>query len=178
MENPIDELHTLGDFIRWGASQFNHAQLFFGHGTENAIDEAVVLVSHALHLPPEIPDVMWPTRLTASEKQTVFEFFKQRVQQRIPAPYLTQEAWFANMRFYVDQRVLIPRSPIAELIEQQFEPWIDAHRIGRGVERYGRLALRDCRKQRSADGQGLEPSEVRAAGCDHGILLRRGPRTS
>ena len=129
MENPIDELYTLGDFIRWGASQFGKAQLFFGHGTDNAIDESVVLVSHALHLPPEIPDILWHTQLTYSEKQQVLELFNQRVQLRIPAPYLTHEAWFANMRFYVDQHVLIPRSPIAELVEQRFEPWVDAHRV-------------------------------------------------
>ncbi|OQY56659.1 MAG: ribosomal protein L3 N(5)-glutamine methyltransferase [Candidatus Parabeggiatoa sp. nov. 2] len=129
MEPIIDELHTLGDFIRWGASQFNKAQLFFGHGTDNAIDEAIVLVSHALHLPPEIPDILWHARLTYSEKLAVLECLNKRVQQRIPAPYITHEAWFAGLRFYVDQRVLIPRSPMAELIEQRIEPWIDANRV-------------------------------------------------
>ncbi len=125
MEPIIDELHTLGDFIRWGASQFNQAQLFFGHGTENAIDESVVLVSHALHLSREIPDILWHTRLTYSEKQSVLELLNKRVRERIPAPYLTHEAWFANLHFFVDQRVLIPRSPIAELIMREFEPWVD-----------------------------------------------------
>jgi len=134
MENPIDELHTLGDFIRWGMSQFNKAQLFFGHGTDNALDEAIVLVSHALHLPPQVPDILWQTRLTYAEKQKVFELFNQRVQQRIPAPYLTYEAWFANIRFYVDQRVLIPRSPMAEWIERRFEPWIEPRRVKRMLD--------------------------------------------
>jgi ribosomal protein L3 glutamine methyltransferase len=124
MDHTIDELHTLSDFIRWGASQFNKAQVFFGHGTDNAIDEAIVLVLHALHLPRTTPEILWHAHLTYAEKRQVLELLNQRLELRIPAPYLTQEAWFANLRFYVDQRVLIPRSPIAELIEKQFEPWV------------------------------------------------------
>jgi len=131
MRHVIDELYTIGDFIRWGTSQFNKAKLFFGHGTDNAIDEAVVLVSHALYLPREIPDILWYTRLTYSEKQQVFELLNRRVQERIPAPYLTGEAWFADLRFYVDQRVLIPRSPLAELIGERFEPWLESKRVRR-----------------------------------------------
>ncbi|KHD09224.1 SAM-dependent methyltransferase [Candidatus Thiomargarita nelsonii] len=134
MEPIIDELHTLGDFIRWGASQFNQAQLFFGHGTENAIDESVVLVSHALHLSREIPDILWHTRLTYSEKQTVLELLNKRVREQIPAPYLTHEAWFANLHFFVDQRVLIPRSPIGELIEREFEPWVEIDKVKRVLD--------------------------------------------
>ncbi len=132
MENSkfmINELHTVGDFIRWGATQFNKANLFFGHGTENAIDEAVVLVCHALHLPPEIPDVLWHSRLTTVEKQAILDLFNQRIEQRIPTPYLTGEAWFAQMRFFVDKQVLIPRSPIAELIEQGFQPWVESNEV-------------------------------------------------
>jgi len=131
MEHVIDELHTIGDFIRWGITQFNKAKLFFGHGTDNAIDEAVVLVSHALYLPREIPDILWYTRLTYAEKKQVLELFNRRVQERIPAPYLTHEAWFADLRFYVDLRVLIPRSPLAELIEERFEPWLESKRVKR-----------------------------------------------
>lgn len=134
MEHILDELHTVGDFIRWGTSQFNQAQLFFGHGTENAVDEAVVLISHALHLPEEIPDIFWHSRLTYSEKQSVLEIFNRRVRERIPAPYLNHEAWFAGLHFYVDQRVLIPRSPMAELIDARFGPWVKADQVKRMLD--------------------------------------------
>jgi len=127
----IKTLSTIGDFIRWGASQFNEAQLFFGHGTDNAIDEAVVLVLYALHLLPDTPNGFWQMRLTTREKQIIFNLLQQRVQQRIPAPYLTREAWFANLRFYVDSRVVIPRSPLAELIERHFTPWVEDGKVTR-----------------------------------------------
>jgi len=123
------ELQTIGDFIRWGASQFNQAQLFFGHGTNNAIDEAIVLIIYALHLPQEIPDILWHSKLTYVEKQTIIELFNIRTRDKIPTPYITKEAWFANLCFYVDHRVLIPRSPIAEIIEQRFEPWVEINKI-------------------------------------------------
>jgi ribosomal protein L3 glutamine methyltransferase len=134
MEYPIDELQTLGDFIRWGASQFNKAHLFFGHGTDNAVDEAMVIVYHALYLPLETPDILWHTRLTYLEKRAILELLARRVQERIPAPYLTHKAWFAGLNFYVDQRVLIPRSPIAELIEQRFEPWVTPSQVKRVLD--------------------------------------------
>ncbi|MCK5877290.1 MAG: 50S ribosomal protein L3 N(5)-glutamine methyltransferase [Candidatus Marithrix sp.] len=124
-----NELQTIGDFIRWGASRFNQAQLFFGHGTNNAIDEATVLVTHALHLSRELPDILWHSNLTYSEKQKIIKSFNTRITKNIPAPYITKEAWFANLCFYVNQDVLIPRSPIAELIEQKFEPWIDSDKF-------------------------------------------------
>jgi len=130
----VDELYTLGDFVRWGASQFNQAKLFFGHGTDNAIDEAVVLVLHALHLPLDTPEILWHMRLTYHEKCAVLTLLNQRIQQRMPTPYLTHEAWFAQLRFYVDQRVLIPRSPIAELIEQQFIPWVEPSAVRRMLD--------------------------------------------
>lgn len=125
----IDQLATIGDFVRWGASRFNEAGLTFGHGTDNALDEAFYLVTHALNLPHEIPSYMIETRLILEERTNVYELLQKRLTTRIPAPYLTNEAWFAGLSFYVDERVLIPRSPIAELIEAGFEPWVDANRV-------------------------------------------------
>ncbi len=124
-----DQLHTVRDFIRWGVSHFNAAGLYFGHGTDNALDEAVALVLHALHLPHDLPPHYLDARLTESEKKDVMLLLQRRVAERLPAPYLTGEAWFAGLPFYVDPRVLIPRSPIAELIEERFEPWLDPDEV-------------------------------------------------
>ncbi len=128
-----DQLHTLRDYIRYGISRFNAAeqagQLYFGHGSARAVDEVVYLVLHALHLPHDSDERYFDCRLTLEERQQVLALFEQRIEQRLPAPYLTHEAWFCGLPFYVDERVLIPRSPIAELIENQFEPWIDPERV-------------------------------------------------
>ncbi len=127
----LDQLHTLRDFIRLGVTLFNREKLYFGHGTDNALDEAVWLVLHALHLSPDFPADYFDTRLTAAEKCEVVALFERRVEERLPVPYLIHSAWFAGLEFYVDERVLIPRSPIAELIEQGFSPWIECERVGR-----------------------------------------------
>ena len=122
--DPCDELFSLRDFIRWGASEFTAANLYFGHGTDNAWDEAEQLVLHAVHLTPPLADEWLSARLTHTERKRVVENLTRRIQERIPAVYITGQAWFAGLPFTVDERVLVPRSPIGELIQQQFSPWL------------------------------------------------------
>ncbi len=119
-----DELFTVRDFIRWGVSEFNSAKLFFGHGTDNRWDEAEQLVLHAIHLQPPLSEEWLDARLTRAERERVLMNLQRRIDERIPAAYITGQAWFAGLPFIVDERVLVPRSPIGELIEQQFEPWL------------------------------------------------------
>ncbi|HHT00805.1 MAG TPA: 50S ribosomal protein L3 N(5)-glutamine methyltransferase, partial [Thiomicrospira sp.] len=118
-------LETVTDFIRWGGSLFKRANLFFGHGTDNAFDEAKVLVFYALELPADVPENYWLSKLTMQEKQQVTELFQRRIETRKPAAYLTGEAWFAGIRFIVNESTLVPRSPIAELIAQRYQPWVE-----------------------------------------------------
>jgi len=117
-------LETIQDFIRWGASLFSEANLFFGHGTDNALEEARLLVLHAIHQPNTLAIDLFNSRLTFVERQRVADIFIQRIETRKPAAYLIGEAWFAGLPFYVNESVLVPRSPIAELIEQAYAPWI------------------------------------------------------
>ena len=119
-----DELHTIVDLIRYGASRFNATGLTFGHSYDNAIDEATQLVLHALHLPHDLGPAYGQARVTAAEKGEILALFARRIDERVPAAYLTGEAWFAGLSFKSDKRALVPRSPIAELIESGFEPWL------------------------------------------------------
>lgn len=128
------ELATIIDFIRYGASRFNAAGLSFGHSMDNALDEATQLVLHALHLPHDLGPAYGQARLTAEEKQDVLALFTRRINERIPACYLTGEAWFAGLSFKSDHRALVPRSPIAELIEAGFEPWLGGREVSRALD--------------------------------------------
>ena len=128
------ELRTVIDFIRYGASRFNAAGLTFGHGFDNALDEATQLVLHALHLPHDLSPVYGQSRLVDAEKQAILDLFRRRLEERIPAAYLTGEAWFAGLSFKSDPRALVPRSPIAELIESGFEPWLGGREVTRALD--------------------------------------------
>ncbi len=119
------ELHTLRDFLRLAVSRFNAAGLFFGHGSDNAWDEAVYLALHGLHLPLDRLEPFLDARLLDSEKRELLKIIQRRIDERIPAAYLTREAWLGAHRFYVDERVIVPRSFIAELLDEQLAPWID-----------------------------------------------------
>ncbi len=125
------ELRSIIDFIRYGATRFQAAGLSFGHSFDNALDESTQLVLHALHLPHDLGPAYGQARLVAEERDAVLALFDRRINERIPACYLTGEAWFAGLSFKSDPRALVPRSPIAELIETGFEPWLG----GRPIER-------------------------------------------
>lgn len=119
------ELITVRDFIRYAVSRFNAAGLFFGHGSDNAWDEAVYLTLHTLHLPLDRLEPFLDARLLPEERVALLDITTRRCQDRLPAAYLTHEAWLGEHRFYVDDRVIVPRSFIAELLDEQLTPWID-----------------------------------------------------
>jgi ribosomal protein L3 glutamine methyltransferase len=118
------QLHTFRDLLRFSVSRLNEAGLFFGHGSSNAYDEAVYLILHTLHLPPDQMEIFLDARLTNMEVSQVLGIVKRRALEKIPAAYLTQEAWLGDFSFYVDKRVLVPRSFIAELLREQLSPWV------------------------------------------------------
>ncbi|VFP86979.1 50S ribosomal protein L3 N(5)-glutamine methyltransferase [Candidatus Erwinia haradaeae] len=120
LNEAVNDLRTIGDMLRWSVSCFTAADLHYGHGTDNPWDEAIQLILPTLCLPLEISDTVFSARLTYSEKQSIVDRVKCRVNDYIPVSYLTNKAWFCGYEFYVDERVLIPRSPIAELINQKF----------------------------------------------------------
>ncbi len=128
------ELQTIIDLIRYGGSRFNAAGLTFGHSYDNALDEATQLTLHALHLPHDLSPVYGNARVTEAEKEDVLSLFLRRIEERIPAAYLTGEAWFAGLSFKSDPRALVPRSPIAELIESGFQPWLGDHEVRRALD--------------------------------------------
>ena len=120
----ISELLTLRDWLRYAVSTFTEAKLTFGHGSENAYDEAAYLLLHTLHLPLDTLEPFLDAKLTAQEKTLLLDIFQRRVEQRIPAAYLTHEAWLGELKFYVDERVIVPRSFIAELLRDRLLPWV------------------------------------------------------
>ena len=122
--NPPQELETLRDWLRYAVSRFNQAALSFGHGSANAYDEAVYLLLHALHLPLDRLEPFLDARLSAAERNELAALLTRRVDDRVPAAYLTREAWLGEFRFHVDERVIIPRSFIAELMPEGLAPYV------------------------------------------------------
>ncbi|VFP79974.1 50S ribosomal protein L3 N(5)-glutamine methyltransferase [Candidatus Erwinia haradaeae] len=120
LNEAVNDLRTIGDMLRWSVSCFAAADLHYGHGTDNPWDEAIQLIFPTLYLPLEISDIVFSARLTYSERQSIVDRVEHRINDHIPVAYLTNKAWFCGYEFYVDERVLIPRSPIAELITQKF----------------------------------------------------------
>jgi ribosomal protein L3 glutamine methyltransferase len=124
-EQAQNELSTLRDLMRFAVSRFNEAGLFYGHGTDNAWDEAAYLLLHTLHLPLDQLDPFIDARLTGDERAALLKVIERRISERLPAAYLTNEAWLGDYSFYVDERVIVPRSHIAELLHEQLSPWVE-----------------------------------------------------
>lgn len=120
-----ESLITVRDWLRFAVSRFNEAGLFFGHGSDNAFDEAAYLVLHTLHLPLDRLEPFLDASLAHGEADQLKRVIERRVKERVPAAYLTREAWLGEYRFYVDERVIVPRSFIAELLREQLSPWVD-----------------------------------------------------
>jgi len=129
-----EHLLTLIDLIRHGTSCFNAAGLCFGHSHDNALDEATHLTLHALHLPHDLGPAYGQARISVEERDTVLALFQRRIDERIPAAYLTGETWFAGLNFKTDPRALVPRSPIAELIKSGFAPWLGGREVQRALD--------------------------------------------
>lgn len=119
-----ENFSTIRDLLRYAVTRFNAAKLFFGHGSSNAFDEAAYLILHTLNLPLDKLEPFYDARLLPDETAAVLKVIERRAVERVPAAYLTNEAWLGDYRFYVDERVIVPRSFIAELIPEQFSPWV------------------------------------------------------
>jgi ribosomal protein L3 glutamine methyltransferase len=125
-EKAVHELGTVRDWLRYAVSRFNHAGLVFGHGNTEAFDEAAYLILHTLHLPIDRLDPFLDARLLPYERERLAQILERRIQERVPAAYLTHEAWLQGYRFFVDERVIVPRSFLAPMILAHFQPWLEA----------------------------------------------------
>ncbi len=123
-DSPLENLITVRDWLRYAVSRFNAAGLFFGHGSSNAYDEAVYLILHTLHLPLDRLEPFLDASLLPEEGEQIADMLDRRVNERLPAPYLTHEAWLQGYRFYVDERVIVPRSFLASMLLEQMQPWL------------------------------------------------------
>ncbi len=118
-------LHTIRDWLRYAVSRFENSDIFYGHGTDNSYDEAVWLIMSALHLPHDTLNNFLDARLTSEENQHLATLIEKRVTEHTPTAYLVKEAWLRGFKFYVDERVIVPRSFIAELLEDGLQPWVE-----------------------------------------------------
>ena len=128
MKSP-EEVNTPYQFILWAEKCFDESDLFYGHGTDNAYDEAVYLILRGLGLSFELDDTELNQSLSKEAKDYLDALVRQRIEQCLPVAYILNEAWFCGLSFYVDERVLVPRSPIAELIGEKFSPWVNANEV-------------------------------------------------
>ncbi|WP_404362374.1 50S ribosomal protein L3 N(5)-glutamine methyltransferase [Marinobacter sp.] len=131
MIQPIDDLLTIRDLVRFACTRFAGSELFYGHGTDNVWDEAVHLVMRSVNLPLENNTLFLDARLTREERGVILERLDRRINERIPLAYLLGEAWFMGLPFRVDERVLIPRSPFSELLQSGMQPWIGDKQVNR-----------------------------------------------
>ena len=170
MKLSSDGLVSIRDFIRWATSRFNEAELFFGHGSDNALDEAMHLVMQVLQLPWDLPESYMDCRLTPRERSAVHALVKRRIEERKPLAYLLNRAWFCGQPYYVDERVLVPRSPVAELINQGFQPWLGDVKVERALDLCSGsgcigIAMAHCYPEASVDlldisGEALEVAHI------------------
>ena len=133
-QQALSTLRTPRDCLRWGESALRRGEVFLGHGTDDHGDECLALLMHVLALPLDSDPRLLDARLLPDEIEDYVALVIRRVNERVPTPYLTHQAWFCGLPFFVDERVLIPRSPLAELIEAGFQPWLEAERIARVLD--------------------------------------------
>lgn len=160
---------TALDFLRFGLSRANQASLYYGHGTDNAWDDIFSLVLGSLNLPHDVDSMLLHARLTLGEKKYLAEQLRRRIVEHVPVPYLTHEAYFFNLPFYVDERVLIPRSPFAEALSTQFSPWLDADKVTRILDLgtgSGCIAIACCYAFPDAKVDAVDVSEAALAVAD------------
>ena len=131
MTSPIDDLQTVRDYLRYVSSCFADSPLYFGHGTDNVWDESVQLVMRSLHLPLENNTLFLDARLTREERTLILYRMHRRIEERVPLAYLLGEAWFMGLPFHVDERVLVTRSPLGELIQGGLQPWLGEKPVAR-----------------------------------------------
>ncbi|MEO5700738.1 MAG: 50S ribosomal protein L3 N(5)-glutamine methyltransferase [Casimicrobiaceae bacterium] len=167
------ELVSVRDWLRFAVSRFNAAGLAFGHGTVDAFDEAAYLVLHTLHLPLDRLDVFLEARLTAAERQRLADVLARRIDERVPAAYITREAWLGDFRFYIDERVIIPRSFIAELLPDGLAPYVgESEQVGNALDLCtgsGCLAILLAHAYAAADIDAIDISPDALAVAQHNV---------